>query len=212
MKTSFFKKCSSRLLLLVCIGSALFSYSTANASVVYQTFSTGSTNAYISPSEWNNPSSLYYPLLQFDIPLDLAGDEILSADLKITGMDYGNSETASVEMVISGQSNIVVASDVSLPQGFGQYGYIDVTEAVRRWVGDGYSVYANEGLLLKRSAWYDLPTEYYPSSDYWPQLTIEYNDMSSVPIPGSLLLFLSSSLGILSLGRRSKAKNQKDKM
>ncbi len=175
---------------LICFGLMVCSFSIAYADT-YQTYSVNSIGPYISPSEYGNPSSNFYPLLQFDIPQYLNGKQIIKAELKVTGLDYGNPETATVELVISGESNIIVATNIVLPYNFGQYTNIDVTEAVSRWVGDGYNIYLNQGLLVKREYWYDLPTEQNATSSYWPELTIEYNNRPNTPTPAIMLLLLN---------------------
>ncbi len=163
--------------LLFCLLPTLSSF-----GATYSLYSSGSTATYISPSEYDNPTSSSYPLLTFEVPISLLGANISSASLAVTGRDYGGSREGSAAMINEGGGYTTVDASVTYPFNFGQWENIDVLMAVRRWVGgNGFPIAANLGILCIAPDvnWYDLVTDMYPEpnpgyDNYWPVLTVTY--------------------------------------
>lgn len=147
----------------------------AYADTVVITENGVAASQYYFPSEWNNPGSVNYPRLTFNLPGSLLGATVNSATLTFTGLPYGGAPTVSLELILSPGPNQTVASGIVYPFNFGQYASVGVSSAVSSWLGSSTARVQNLGLLMRLdSGFADLPNGSYYGDDYRPKLSIDY--------------------------------------
>jgi len=158
--------------LIACAAVGIFSsLATPGASAASVTlFSSGSVDTYLMPLD--APARA---VLGFALPTSLLGADISHASLGFTGRTFGPA-TADVQRRDSALGNVTIASTV-MPFNFGSaYAAVNVTAAVESWTADGVPRRPNEGLQLvaTNSVYSEVVTELHPLQDYWPTLTIDY--------------------------------------